>query len=447
MVKIIAHLICVSLCAQGIQAQWHVVFEGASTINFNGLSFINDSVGYTTVNEFVNSESEFYQLNMIWKTTDYGVSWDTIYYEIDYCQCPSDSIYNFTDVFFLNESLGWVSAAEKDKIWKTSDGGESWQIIDTGLNEQVGGPIQASDFQNIVFYSSDYGIIQNGNGGLHSMETFDGGITWLINDEYNCWDISMVDPCTIGFVDGGFIKSISNCNYSSQPFPTAQDNPNRNGTCIEYWSEENFICGAMGYNGSNFASVLKSVDGGLSYYILDLFWASACKDIEFYDSQNGYISVLPNSSNNSAAMLKSTDGGYTWYSQEIEQNQMGQYPALKRIRCQTPNVAYGISNREIYRTLNGGGPLGIEYVSAKDNSDEQIEFKIFPNPATALLQMQFATSGLFAEYSLYDMLGHMIMSGAARGNSDLDISHLSRGLYQVRITTSTETYSTNFIKE
>ena len=418
-------------------AQWDLVYQINPAATLHGLSFINDSVGFTTVNVVVNDNVQFYQLNMVLKTQDFGVSWDTIYFEIDNCPCPNDSLYYFSDIYFLDELIGWVCASNTDRIWKTSNGGISWSIIDSGLSELVGGPTQSSDFSTIVFHDANFGVVQNGNGGLHSMVTWDGGLSWVLLDEYNCWDISMVDWCNLGMVDGGTIKNFSDCNYDSQLFPTSQDATSRHGNCIEYWNEESYICGATGlFGASNFGSVVKTIDGGLTHYILDFLWASDALDIEFYDEQLGYLSIIPHNPTNPDVMLKTLDGGVTWYSQVIEQNESG-FPSLSRIRCPTFDVAYGISNHEIYRTLNGGGPLGNVYTSVRQQYEPTSELTIFPNPAPEVCKVliEGINSGEIVLFQIYDITGRLVQQKQEKYSPPMiiDVSELKMGQYYITL--------------
>ena len=74
----------------------------------------------------------------------------------------TDDLYN---VYFVNELVGWATTYQV--IYKTTDGGQSWQYQYT----------QNPVFQ-IFFYSENIGWISTWLTGPAILETTDGGDTW-----------------------------------------------------------------------------------------------------------------------------------------------------------------------------------------------------------------------------------------------------------------------------
>ncbi len=74
-------------------------------------------------------------------------------------------------------------------------------------------------------------------------------------------------------------------------------------------------------------------------------------------------------------------------------------------------------------------PLGID-----ENEDE---FSVYPNPANDVLHVNAGDAEF--EYSFYNNLGQLVMSGTVRGSQAINISSLSKGIYFIRLTTGSKT--------
>ncbi len=413
-----------------LNAQWEVSYGPLSTESeFNGLCFINDSIGYTTVNQLTPSEDGMHQLNMIWKTVDYGVAWDTLYAD-ELIWSASALPYQFVDVFFLDEMHGWACADGRDFIWKTTDGGLNWNVIDPTLSDQSG--TGSVDPGSIVFYDAEYGVLQYVNAGSHGAESFDGGETWTLNDNLKGLDISMVDPCEIGTVFNSTLTNKSGCDFLTHEFPSVFPGliNLRIGTCIHYWDETNFICGGLKFESEEYSgSVVKTTDGGASWYILDIASTMITRDIEFYDEFAGYMSEEPDVPQGES-ILKTTDGGYTWYAQEIALAD-GISPVLLSLNCPSLLTAYGTDGKRIYRTLNGGGSPGTIYTTVNQEETHVVRTIAFPNPVTDIVRLQGIPSGTLFTISVFNTLGQQMLEVA--NQSQMDLSSFSSGIYFLQI--------------
>ncbi|MEO8769811.1 MAG: hypothetical protein ABI402_06995 [Ferruginibacter sp.] len=92
----------------------------------------------------------------VWKSTDAGLTIDTVFH--------FQNIGSSSSMFFLNDTEGWL--LRLDGVYKTTDGGELWSI-DTTLTDGYG-KIQFLDSNNGYF--SNYGTIN---------KTTDAGLSWL----------------------------------------------------------------------------------------------------------------------------------------------------------------------------------------------------------------------------------------------------------------------------
>lgn len=103
----------------------------------------------------------------IYKSSDGGESWEIIANPI----APSTGAY--TDVCFINDDLGYLSAWYFGHLVKTIDGGDNWtEII---IDEVDGLSFSNDDFRSVYFFTEDLGLVAHQNGIL---KTSDGGNTW-----------------------------------------------------------------------------------------------------------------------------------------------------------------------------------------------------------------------------------------------------------------------------
>ena len=112
------------------------------------LQFINQNTG------FCLGQDLYYP--KLWKTTDGGSSWNII--TID-----NVNAHNLFKLFFIDPLIGWAGG---DWLYKTTDGGLSWNMLS--------GPF-FDEFDDIQFTNSDIGWY-SGFFGIN--KTTDGGSTW-----------------------------------------------------------------------------------------------------------------------------------------------------------------------------------------------------------------------------------------------------------------------------
>lgn len=168
----------------------------------------------------------------------------------------------FDDIFFLDESTGWAANGFFAAVYKTTDGGETWQ---TQLTESdLGG---AFYFRNIEFLDDQNGFLGTLNNLL--LKTTDGGNTWL---------------------------------------PVDNITPNPNAVCglSAVNAQTIFGCGAFFQP----AFIIKSNDAGQTWTYTNMSdLATALVEIKFIDETTGYAG---GQNTNGACLLKTTDGGNSW---------------------------------------------------------------------------------------------------------------------------------------
>ena len=242
--------------------------------------------------------------------------------------------------FFLDASTGWATFSNRDTllkewpvVWRTSDGGQSWQ------------PGQALDLSDLSqSYASDLFFVDTQQGWLLThvgvgmshdyvvlFSTSDGGLTWQrLLDPYNDGQIQACQKTGLLFLD----------------------------------SQAGWLTGDCGGVMAG-AFLNRTQDGGLSWTYIDLpapadqpllydvnSWAACgCYDLHFFDAQVGVLGVRctlysQDSSEPTFAhyVYATQDGGASWSAQP--------YPGGTLLFV-TPRQGWALSG-DIYQTFDGG---------------------------------------------------------------------------------------------
>lgn len=181
---------------------WTLSLEPES-FNFRDMSFLNDSVGFVvgfdldsskvfkTTNSGLNWSVVFdsanadlgvslgeisildaqnvwlLRTNVLYKTTNLGETWETIYYS------NITVGFTFLEINMFNDSTGMLgenfdSIVSEGRLWETSDGGYSWQIFPS--------PSFHFGLTDFFFASPNKGWVADWNPDI--LFTSNGGATW-----------------------------------------------------------------------------------------------------------------------------------------------------------------------------------------------------------------------------------------------------------------------------
>lgn len=422
-------------------SQWQIIYdplpEGAS---FRGMSFVNDSTGFVSFYHEANDEFNFFVANGVLRTTDYAATWDTVFYHQVNCPCPVDSLYSLTDVFFMNADLGWVGTDEAafsllSDVLKTTDGGQSWQHYETGVESLL----------QIKFLDENYGVGTSPyNQGA---ETFDGGETWVTVSELGCYNVFLFDSCNGFAVDSGTLDRYNDCNWTTEEFPTLNDEPSRHGRAIHAWDEQTYLMGTHSILGFNdFGSIMRTIDGGATYSVLDWYFGESPGHFEFVNDSVGFVCV-GSSTLTYEALYKTFDRGITWYGQITPLNGFGNYSGFSDIECLNENLCYAMNSKYIYKTTNGGGELGTMWTGVETTPIQQTDISLFPNPTTRELNIE--SSILISKILILDLTGRIVFTIRPNaGQTQLSLDSLSNGCYFLTATLANgNTVTRKFLKE
>lgn len=228
----------------------------------------------------------------------------------------------FDDVFFLNENLGWAANGYYAAVYKTTDGGTTWNLQ---LNNTMLGSHHY--FRNIEFLDENIGFLGTLNGEF--FKTLDGGATW------NLVTISPNPPAICGL----------DCVGTSTIYG-----------CGAYFSP---------------AYVIKSTDSGVTWQFIDMSaYASALVEVLFIDENTGFAS---GNDATGSIILKTTDGGTTWNT-IFHGDVQGDYVWKLQILSSNPNVMFGAVESLAPHTgkLIQSADAGVSWVT-KDAPEAEIQ--------------------------------------------------------------------------
>ncbi len=170
---------------------WSVYGFGDHVIN--SISFSNINTGYAVGKSprFNNPVAKMY------KTSDAGVNW--------LAMTPS-SPFPLTDIFFVNDFVGYVSS-ESGRVLKTTNQGNNWiSVFVLGITD---------DFQSLHFVNENTGFVVG--EGSTIVKTTDGGASWEALISPSNWtlnDVHFINDNT-GYAVGGGGTIIKTTNGST----------------------------------------------------------------------------------------------------------------------------------------------------------------------------------------------------------------------------------------
>ena len=336
------------------------------------------------------------------------------------------------DVFFVNDSVGWVSTI--GAVLKTTNGGNNWSSNTTGINV-------ATDLKSLFFVSENIGWAV-GTGGV-ILNTTDGGQSWASQSSGTTKELS-----SIYFVNDtvGWIVVTAGTNPQTDPASILKT---RNGgaswtVAYTYPSTYNSPLNTLFFINENLGwavgggSVTKLTNSGNTVTRFDFASNTNFRDVYFTDAANGWVV------GDNGKIYVSSDSGTTWTSQTsgvniillgvhftsqtdgwaVGQGVSGTGPTLRRTTNGGTNwtaVSVGTTqgfgfgdvlflpsgkgwvvggNGSIY-TYNSN-PSAVE-LSASNN------ISIYPNPSINLLNVEMQEIGNY-QIMVFDELGRNIFS-------------------------------------
>jgi photosystem II stability/assembly factor-like uncharacterized protein len=242
-----------------------------------------------------------------------------------------------TKLAFVSVSVG-VAAGPRG-VWRTTNGGVSWDAVNVpGAEFVVGvdyGGVTWVDADTVLIYGSAGKILQSTNQGVNWADVTPAGFL-----ETDNWFDMAFNAAGVGFAVGpnGKVARSSNRGQTWQPVDTPMSEP---GTAVAFADANTVV--VMG----NLSQTMRSIDGGANWTAGFWFGASSQFRLRFASPTDGLAVSLVN-----GLTLRTRDGGETWTrigGGTIDENVVGM--------AASPSgsvVLAGSLARDLLRSADGG---------------------------------------------------------------------------------------------
>jgi photosystem II stability/assembly factor-like uncharacterized protein len=432
--------------------QWKVTFDSklffGSSNQLEWELFVSELLKYDSLNFIVYGNAGD-RYNKILKTTDGGLNWKVI------LNTHNDKYFSsINSVSFLNrDSILLTSSYHKDTVYRTTNGGLIWDIIDTKLK--------------CSFYYRELSFIKNGTGIGYArdqkdstnliVKTTDFGLSWekqLIFPEFDnikliqlisensitCWAYNDSSPKNYFFCrtdDFGKTWFVLPMVNNEQPLVS------------KFFDSLTCLVGCVHLFDSiapSYTVILKTNDGGITWQrIIPPQIIRGFFDLDMLDSNNLlFCSPFGN-------IIKTTDGGKNWICDSTAFNingtqfvlgEYGKFVTPKRVIVCITFVS------KIYLWDEDGFPSDVE-----EHTEQNSQLSISPNPANDYCNIKINIhEPCLLRLELLNTFGQSMLpaitefSEAGQYSKQLDLSGLAPGLYFVVVNIGKERLVQKFVK-
>ena len=360
---------------------WDETLLSANTYMIQ-IDFVNKSVGYICTDE-----------PMLFKTRDGGKTWETI-------ALPR----TLQAIDFATEDLGFAVGRDRPYAYlmRTVDGGQNWiEYVDSGVsvNTPYGYSANFSGYTSVAF-TEELGVVV---GGFHYTYSYSTG------SEYDkmiwCFDVELElqNVC------------LSTQESTSDQFSTISQLVKINSASVLSLQNQKM----SGSNYSFHPVRKKSTAEGPFIETNLFFWQwkyahalEAASEMQFYLANYSYDSQEPE-------VWFTEDAGETWVQQPFPGSE-----TVKAIDFPHPELGYFVGeDGMIYRY---GDP---------QQAIENPIYRMFPNPCSDILNIDFVVPSRSGEVYIYDATGRKILSErfGEQNVLQLNTSLLPAGIYAVTL--------------
>jgi photosystem II stability/assembly factor-like uncharacterized protein len=409
------------ICSSTTPYLWNNVYFNED-ITFNGIDNC-DSLNILALG------NEFGAFKRIFKSTDGGITWDSVYVELKDTTVKNSRIIEANDLSYPTKNY-CIVVCDSGIFIKTTDGGKTWKQTETELIK--------SDFFHVSMFDNNHGIIHNFTNIIISHDGFN---TWkqvkLPSSPMYPFSIQMISPYTIRFMA---------VQYENSPH--------------------------------NFIRFFESKDGGESwkeYFFPDIRFPVSFK---FADSLFGYVVGGIRTGlgdNRSDKIYQTTDGGKRWKlvydtlcfpsfgltnldildrENAIFVGQFGKiywthdggksfiFDSNAIVVSEIPATIYtAILGKHIALIADFRGRILRSSLATdvKENKEKPQSIGVTPNPATDYIDIMLSEAKEpFLSVKVYDVLGDIVLTHhpapSREGESvRLNVSGLAAGVYFVRV--------------
>jgi photosystem II stability/assembly factor-like uncharacterized protein len=393
---------------------WSTYFSSTNARLYS-VCFISNDTGYVVGTS-----------NTILKTEDGGISWSIINSTYD------EHLYSLYFKDSIGYAVGWSNTNQTAVILKSSDYGNNWTSQATNISEI---------FTNVFFVNDTTGFVCSGFGG-NIYKTIDSGINWIQQSSGTSEWKSFIFFTNIdtGYVvgDNGIILKTTNSGFGLTPFNKVIEICIGDSTLLSIQAQGgippyNYIWSNSDTSNSIWVNPISSI----SYYV-------TAYDNNFNSVSTQFSIIvnnpIPPTITQIGNQLKSSSAQtYQWYLNGTIINN-----ATTQIYTPLQNGEYTVyvkGNNGCYATSSIYNLLNYGFVDFMNNSN----LFIYPNPTRTNLTIEFPQK---SEIEISNINGQVIKTIHSDSTKTMiDISDLSGGVYIVRLKTDREIITNKILKE
>ncbi len=414
MMKKIVTFLMINLCCNlsFSQTNWTLIHNDTLYYRYDDVFFLDDHVGWA-----VNGGG-----GSVFKTIDGGETWELKF----------QTAYYLRNIEFLNENIGFLGTLD-NKFYRSTDGGDTWDSITISPNPPAVCGLDA------VGSSTIYGCGAYFSASPNVIKSIDSGVTWEYID-MSAYATGLVEILFIneqlGYVSGksstgGIILKTEDGGVSWTEIYNSQT-PGDYVWKLQLLENNTHIYGSIQSEVSG--RLLKSADSGNTWETKP-FIDNMVQAVGFITPDHGWMG------GHTTGFYETTDGGDTWSSLLVGSN-------LNRIFVINSHLAYA-SGGGLYKYGYSTLSTGI----AEDKPKDALSVTINPNPFSE--KLNFSIEFQYADHlvaEIYDASGKLLkellsdkVGKAQKKNYSVDFPY-SAGKYLLNIHTNNGRRSFTVVK-
>jgi photosystem II stability/assembly factor-like uncharacterized protein len=372
--------------------QWTSISSGTDNHLFC-VHFPSDNIGYVvgtsaTVLKSIDGGNTWNPLNT-------GLSWEL-----------------FESVYFLNDTVGFVTGATNGKILKTINGGSSWTTMTLPTT---------NDLNDIKFVNDTVGLAV---GYREIWKTTDQGKTWssqyanqnLAFPVFFSVEFQNADTVFIAGVDGETGRILKTTNGGDEWSSTSISPQMR--------FDVKFPSKLIGYTTGTNSDIYKTIDGGANWSLISDPEISNNKKMSFLSENIGYAAGY------NGHILGTIDGGLNWSTEET-----GIDDDLNWIHFVTETLGFAVGDTGTILKFSTQIPTAV------NEKDRMPDIEVFPNPSADNLNIEINSVGEeVVEITLLNSVGILVYNEKLHNRDgqilkNLNVLNLSAGQYLLSVRT------------
>jgi photosystem II stability/assembly factor-like uncharacterized protein len=359
--------------------------------------FLNEQMGWVAGN--IPPET-----GIIFKTTNGGITWDSI----------SIVPFGVMELQFVDSLTGWGNLTwntQEDGLYKTIDGGFTWELMVSGSSE-------------VEFFNENEGVLLDHDNPFPLYSTNDCGGSWDLIDTLTGENISGMGCLDFINANVGFVvKHWQVLNQTGEVLVKTSDGGFtwEEKDCPDYAQSLFFINEENGYasvSGDNEVGLYKTTDGSDSW---EKVYFENVNSLFFSAPEKGWICV-------GSEIISTEDAGLNWetqYSNEL---------IISDIYFTDSQNGWAVGQNGLIVHTNNGGITSINENGALNNN-----FKVYPNPTNGMVTLTFKLERKEnVTLTILNSRGQevkQISLEKEKGQIDLDCCNFSSGVYFINLQT------------